>query len=163
MTAKTRQGLRDQVNDLLANNTSAAISPTDVRTVNIDHIDSAFLKEDLYSGAISGDILTPEQITGNQANYAPVTVGSPSQPDYTNANVWRVSSDALREISGIAGGAAGRLIFLLNVGSADIALEHEGAGSTAANRIVTPSLSYAYVTAGGMMALMYDATSSRWR
>jgi hypothetical protein len=77
-------------------------SPTFTGTVNINEAVS-----------ISGDI-SPTQITSNQNNYNPTGLST--------ATVLRLTSDASRIISGIAGGTDGRLLTLANVGSNDIVL-----------------------------------------
>lgn len=99
----------------------------------------------------SGDI-SPAQITSNQNDYAPT--------GFSTATVLRLSTDASRNITGLAGGADGRRILVRNVGSFDLVLKDQDAGSTAANRfkfgsdITLPASSAIWIT--------YDATDSRW-
>lgn len=123
------------------NDLSAIGSPTD------------FLFTETFRG--TGD-LTPAQITSNQNNYAPT--------GHDNAFTFRLSSDAVRNISGLAGGVNGRIVILDNVGANAIQLTHEDAGSTAANRFTFNSGQAPVVlSAGEAMMLKYDGTSSRWR
>lgn len=97
--------------------------------------------------------LTPAQITANQNDYSPT--------GHATANVLRLSSDASRDITGLAGGAAGRAVILVNVGAQPIVLKSASSSSTAANRF---ALSGDYTLAADTAAwLLYDATSSRWR
>ncbi len=99
---------------------------------------------------ISG-VITPAQITANQDNYNPSGLST--------AAVLRLSSDASRNITGMSGGAAGRILILRNVGTFDIVLKNEVL-STAVNRFsfgVDRTLA-----AGRSIILQYDNTLSRW-
>jgi hypothetical protein len=100
----------------------------------------------------SGDI-TPATLTGSVNDYDP--------PLGRNNTVWRLASDASRNITGIAGGVDGRRLTILNIGAFDIVLKDQDAASAAANRF---ELS-ADVTVGAntSAALIYDETSARWR
>jgi hypothetical protein len=97
--------------------------------------------------------LTPSQITSNQNNYAPT--------NYQYAGVLRLSSDASRDITGILGDLDGRILPIFNVGSFDIVLKDEDAGSTAANRFALQA--DITIPPDGAAILWYDSTSSRWR
>jgi hypothetical protein len=106
-------------------------------------------QQDFY---LSGDI-SPTQIAANQNDYNPTGLST--------ASVLRLNSDASRNITGIQGGADGRLITIFNVGSNNIVLQDANASSSAANR-------FAFgmdVTLGAnqSISLIYDATSARWR
>src|SRR5689334_3071411 len=102
--------------------------------------------------ALSGDI-SPSQITGNQNDYNPTGLST--------ATVLRLNSDASRNITGLQGGADGRIITIVNIGSTDIVLKNSDSGSSAANRF---SLQADITLAGGDgCILIYDSTSSRWR
>jgi hypothetical protein len=102
-----------------------------------------------FSGVIS-----PTQITSNQNDYNPTSLSTSS--------VLRLDSDAARDITGIAGGEAGRVLFLHYIGSTSITLKDASGSSSAANRFangaditLTPTNPFAIAS--------YDATSSRWR
>lgn len=101
---------------------------------------------------LSGDI-SPTQLTANINDWAPT--------GFSTASTIRLSTDASRNITGIASGSDGRVIILHNIGSQDAVLINESASSTAANRFalggdLTLSPSYS-------VTLRYDSTSSRWR
>ena len=65
-------------------------------------------------------------------------------------------------ITGIAGGVAGRLLVLTNVGATfGITLTNEDAASTAANRILLPN--NIRLAPADSIILRYDGTTSRWR
>jgi hypothetical protein len=102
--------------------------------------------------ALSG-VIAPPQITANQNDFNPASLAS--------AAVMQLSSDAARNITGLAAGADGRIISIINVGSQTITLVNESASSTAANRL----------TFGADLTLLprqaailrYDGTTSRWQ
>lgn len=98
--------------------------------------------------------LSPAQITADQDNYNPAGLAT--------ATVLRLNSDATRNITGLAGGADGRIVIIHNVGATNaIVLKDEGAGSTAANRFaLTADIT---LTADAVTLLQYDSTSTRWR
>jgi len=106
-----------------------------------------------YALSLSGD-LTTTQITANQNDYNPANLAT--------ASVLRLSSDASRNITSLAGGADGRIITVMNVGTNPIVLKNDdGATGTAANRFaLTGDLTLA---AKQSAMLMYDSTSFRWR
>jgi hypothetical protein len=79
-----------------------------------------------------------------------------------------ISSSAAVNVTGISGGADGRVIVLVNNGSNNITLKNEGAGSTAANRFHFAGSGTAgdlIVSPDGTVVLVYDNTSTnkRWR
>lgn len=102
--------------------------------------------------SLSGDI-TPTQIAVSTNDYAPT--------GFSTASAVRLSTDAARNITGLAGGSDGRIIILHNVGSFNTVLTNQDAASSAANRFLF----------GGDLTLLpdysvtlrYDATASRWR
>ena len=97
---------------------------------------------------------TPAQITSNRNDYA---------LDIATADIFRISSDAARNITGITAGLFdGHAILLRNVGSFAITLRHQDAASAAANRIISPWAGDVVISANSSMLLMYDSTLSRW-
>lgn len=136
--------------------TSAGVSvsgyPVDNIPVEDLPLDASGNATFIASLKLTGDI-SPAQITAQQDDYAP--------PSFSTASVVRVSSNAARSITGLAGGAEGRVVLIFNVGSFTITLEDEHSSSTAANRFaLNADLS---LTADTGALLYYDATSSRWR
>lgn len=103
-------------------------------------------------GVLLTGVISPSQITSNQNDYNPAGIGS--------ASVLNLSSDTLRSVSGLAGGAEGRVVALINTGSQIISLLNENALSTAANRFSFGS----DMTVCGKQAVLlrYDGTASRW-
>jgi len=99
--------------------------------------------------------VTAAQITSNQNDYAPT--------GHADATALRVSSDASRNITGLAGGAAGRWLLLMNVGAQDVVLIPGSGLSTAANRFICPGGANFTLNASDNVWLYYSGTDSRWR
>lgn len=103
--------------------------------------------------ALTGDI-SPTQITANQNDYNPTGLA--------DAAVLRLSTDAARNITSIAGGADGRILIIFNVGSFDIVLkDDDGSTGTAANRFALSGDTT--LSPDRCAILQYDSTSLRWR
>ena len=97
--------------------------------------------------------ISPAQIIANQNDYNPASLAG--------AVIVRLTTDASRNITGLQGGADGRIVSIVNVGSFDIVLTDEDALSLAANRFaLTGNLT---LRADQGVILVYDSTSSRWR
>jgi len=101
---------------------------------------------------LSGDI-TPTTLSANADDYAPTSLSTNS--------VVRVSSDKLVSITGLTGGADGRIIALVNIGTFPILLTKESTASTAANRFGFDSDVYLWPSQS--VTLIYNSTSTRWR
>lgn len=104
------------------------------------------------SVALSGDI-SPTQITANQNDYNPTNLATSS--------VLRLTTDASRDVTGLQGGADGRIIIIHNVGSFAVVLKDESANSSAANRFALTGDTT--LLTDQAILLQYDSTSSRWR
>jgi hypothetical protein len=104
--------------------------------------------------AIANVVVSPAEITADQNNYSPGT-----------GDIFRLTANAARNITGIVAGSSGQAILLINVDTTDaITLKHENASSTAANRLAVPwEGDYVLSAKGGAALLVYDATASRWR
>ena len=102
---------------------------------------------------LSGDI-TPTQLAANTDNWAPT--------GFADASIVRASTNASRNLTGLAGGADGRYVLLMNVGGFDLVLIHD-ATSTEANRFLCPGSANLTLTPNSSVHLWYDSTSSRWR
>lgn len=109
-------------------------------------------KEVKKTFALSGDI-TPAEITSDQDDYNPT--------DLDISSTLRLSSDDSWNITGLQGGADGRLLLIHNVGSNDIVLKDEDANSTVANRFAL--VGDLTLRTKESVILQYDSTSSRWR
>lgn len=98
-------------------------------------------------------VISPAQLTANTDNWNPASLST--------ASVIRFSTDASRNITGLAGGASGRCILLVNTGSQDAVLVHD-ATSTAANRFYCPNAANYTLKGKASVGLWYDNTASRW-
>jgi hypothetical protein len=107
----------------------------------------------IYSQLLLGGVVTAPIITATTDDLAPAGIAQ--------ANILRVSTNAARTLTGIAGGANGRVLALMNVGAFELDLEDEGGTSAAANRFTAPG--NIVVPAGTSALLIYDGAVSRWR
>ena len=101
---------------------------------------------------LHGETISPTQLTGNQNNYDPSRT----------ADVWRLSSDASRTITGIAGPWSSRQVTISNVGSFNIVLANQSVSSTDVYRIVTGTGADVTVAPSEVVTLVYDSTTQRW-
>jgi len=100
---------------------------------------------------LSGDV-TPNQITVDQNDYNPV--------NFDTSSILRLSSDAARSITGMAGGVDGRLVVLMNVGLFTITLKNASVFSLVENRFqLKADLA---VAANGSAILRYDVALQKW-
>ncbi len=101
-------------------------------------------------------VITPTELGSGSStdNYAPA--------GFATANILRLSAAGTASLTGLAGGADGRVILLLNIGSFTINLLDENASSTAANRFRTTGSGQS-LNENACMMIIYDGTSSRWR
>ncbi len=104
-------------------------------------------------GLMLTGVISPSQITSNQNDYAPT--------GFSAALTLRLSSDASRNITGLAGGAEGRAVIIHNVGVQGIVLTDQDSASTAANRFLLGGS--VTLTANASLSLRYDGTTQRWR
>jgi hypothetical protein len=106
-------------------------------------------------------VITPAQITASQNDYNPTGLA--------DATTLRLSADAHRQITGLQGGATGRILILQNIGSGaalnlgSIELVNQSASSVAAYRFSFPASTNIKIPPQGVVALQYDSSTSRWR
>lgn len=137
------------------NFTGTGVACTDVSSVTTCSIDGG------GGGDLDADIsfpadISPSQITADQNDYNPTGLST--------ASTLRLSTDAVWRITGLAGGADGRLIIIHNIGSSPFLLPSEDTHSTASNRFsLTPGIIDFVVYPSAVVKLQYDSTSSRWR
>lgn len=99
------------------------------------------------------DDISPAQLTAQTDNWNPTGL--------KDASVIRFSTDASRDLTGLAGGYDGRLIILHNVGAQNLVLKDASGSSSAANRFaLTGDVTLA---ADSVAALQYDGTTAVWR
>lgn len=105
------------------------------------------------SFALPGDI-TPPSLTADTNDYAPTGL--------SGASTIRISANAKWRLTGITGGADGRVLIVNNIGNFPITLGHE-IGSSSANRFSLPGNADAVLGLGEMNVMLYDAIMQRWR
>ena len=103
--------------------------------------------------SLSG-ILTPATITVDENNYNPAGL--------SGASILALSSDAARAITGLAGGASGRIVVLVNVGTFSLKLVSASGSSDPANRF-SLKRSFTAIAPGCGIILAYNVEASRWR
>jgi hypothetical protein len=116
---------------------------------------SLFPHQKLYfgGGTFATKPASPAQITSNQNDYNPGV-----------SFFLRLSSDASRNVTGLSVSQfEGEAHLIVNVGSNDIVLKHQDAGSTAANRFLCSTGADITLTAGQAADVLYDPTTTRWR
>ena len=103
-------------------------------------------------------VISPTAVAGANADYAPTGLAT--------AAVIRQDVSAVASLSGLTGGADGRIVTIYNIATAAanlLTLKHQDAASTAANRFIAPAGVDYVIPVGGCVALRYDGTTSRWR
>lgn len=98
-------------------------------------------------------MITPVQITADQNDYNPAGLST--------ASVLRLSTNASRNITGLAGGADGRILTVMNFGSFDIVLVDSSVSSSAANRFAMGR--DRTIRPNNCVVLMYDSITSLWK
>lgn len=104
----------------------------------------------------------------NGTNGVLTVTPSANQNDYNPTNfadctILRVNASASIKLTGLAGGATGRIVTIDNVTTDFLLwLENENTASTAANRFRLPDGFPAFLMPGDKITLLYDATASRW-
>ncbi len=104
--------------------------------------------------------------TGNvafQRNTTSYTVTGTQEITLGTGVLHRVTSATSTPIlTGLTGGADGRIITLMNASGSTLTIQNDS-GGTAANRIITGSGLNSIMPANGSIQLAYDSASSRWR
>ncbi|MEO8701411.1 MAG: hypothetical protein ABI867_15300 [Kofleriaceae bacterium] len=107
--------------------------------------------------ALTGNI-TPTTLSGTVNDYAPSGIAGA-------AIIRQAVASGGATLTGLNAGAQqsnGAFVVFENLGSGDLALEHQ-AGSSAANQFVLPGNIGLTIPPNGAFICIYDATSSKWR
>lgn len=99
------------------------------------------------------NILSPASLGSSQNDYNPAGLAG--------AQVLRLTAGTAVNLTGLQGGASGRVMVLENIGSNAITLVDESGSSSAANRFALAS--NVALAADQIAVVKYDSTSSRWR
>lgn len=99
-------------------------------------------------------VITPSQITSDQNDYAPT--------GHATASTFRISTDKVRTITGLAGPASGRIVMIENVGLYPIQFADNSSASSAANRFSNDPTGPFWLLPAQMVFYVYDGTLSLW-
>jgi hypothetical protein len=119
-----------------------------------------------YEGRLSGYAGTPSYpvfLTDREAVSLLVVTKAHNYDLSDNADIYRLSTDVSRTVTGLTDGVSGRMIYLVNIGTTPLVFANESASSTAGNRIITGTGANLPIGANQIAIAEYDATSSRWR
>jgi hypothetical protein len=106
------------------------------------------------SAAVFSGIISPTALAADTNDWAPTS--------FSTSETLRISASTPGyKLTGVAGGSSGLQKTLVNVGSFNITLTANDAGSTAANRFLMPFP--IVLTPGTSQQFRYDGTSSGWR
>ncbi len=94
---------------------------------------------------------TPAQLVANQDDWN------------IDASFIRADTDASRNLTGLANGRDGKIVFITNVGANPLVLTHQDAASAAANRFLMVEGENITLGPDDEALLLYDSTTSRWR
>ncbi len=123
-------------------------------TGNISSVGSVTASGTITTPAFRLTRQTPAQITSNQNDYA-ITV--------TSGSAVRISSDAARNITGLAAATTDYVLLLVNVGAFAITLKHQDAASSVNNRFLFTGAADYVLAAEESVMLWYDGTSGKFR
>ena len=115
------------------------------------HLAAAATFDNFGSTALSGDI-TPTALGANTNDWAPAGLATTS--------VIRMAASAAFDLTGLTGGADGRIITLMNIGTFTITLKNSVTSAAANQFLLTADVP---VAANESVTLMYDTTASRWK
>ena len=93
-------------------------------------------------------------LSANTNDYAPVNIADSA------VMIW--SATGAVNVTGLAGGAAGKRLTVFNNGAFTISITNQDALSSAANRFITKGAATFSLVAGGAMDLYYSPSLSRW-
>lgn len=116
-------------------------------------------------GGSPGDIDSGLVLSGDQAQS--LSSGNNNDLSLTNlstASTFRLTGSGVSEsvVTGISGGADGRIAVIVNVSTYQFLIANDSSSSSAANRIICGYETSLMVPYGGSVTLRYDATLSRW-
>jgi len=122
------------------------------------------------TGIVTGGMVVDTSLAADNEfalhDLSPAALGT-TENDYAGANgtsFARLSgAGGGSTITGIAGGSDGRMLIIVNVSANTITLNHQDAGSTASNRIITSTGLAVVLGADDTVVLIYDSVTTRWR
>lgn len=108
------------------------------------------------SASAAQDTVVTSTAVGTQNDFSPGLSGN---------TLLRMNNASDVTITGIASGTSGQRVTIVSVGTGNVFLAHQNAGSTAGNRLINAvTVGTTPLAAGtGTAIIAYDATTSRWR
>ena len=91
------------------------------------------------------------------------TTGTVNDANFGNTSLVRLTGASAQTITGIAGGADGKILTIINAGAATSSITNNDALSLASNRITTGTSSSIALPVDASISLIYDSTSTKWR
>ncbi len=113
------------------------------------------------SATVNGDFAA----AGNVANLAGAdypTTGVQNDVNLGAGAFFRYTGASTATFTGLAGGTNGRILRIINTSASNLIISNQGAGSLAANRIITGQGADLTVLPDVSVAFQYDATALRW-
>lgn len=107
------------------------------------------------AGNVRLALTSPAQITSNQNDYSPTGLAS--------ARILRLTSDAARDVTGLAAQPSGTVMSIINVGGFAITLKHESGSSAGANRFNFTGGADVALAVHQSIDVFYDGPGSRWK
>lgn len=101
----------------------------------------------------------PAVLSATQNDYDLDLAGGSTAFDRTR---FKLKASAAISITGFVAASADKAVVIENAGTFDITLEHQHAGSAAANRITVAAGSDLVLAPGDRVALVYDDTAEEW-
>lgn len=108
------------------------------------------------TGQVASAATSPDAIQVDQNDYVVLGVGS------ARSGILRLSPSAAFNITGLLA-REDEFLRIINVGVADVILNHENFASKAKNRILIPGSASVNIEPNGSTELWYDTVSKRWR
>ncbi|MDX1555209.1 MAG: hypothetical protein R3212_04215 [Xanthomonadales bacterium] len=105
--------------------------------------------------SVNVNVISPPQITVNTNDYEPT--------GFDDAEVLRLSTDASRNLTGAKADPTRIRKTIINVGSNDLVIKHQDAGSLATNRFLNFTGADITLGADDWAHLFYDVVTQRWR
>ena len=139
------------------------ISLSDVTTDNVSTSAHGFAPKAPNDGSKFLNGLGAYAVPGTET---PVTsVGTVNDLAFSNASTIRMNNATLSTITGLAAGVAGQRVKIVSVGTGQVDLSNQDAGSQAANRLinVVTGIKTSLGAGHGWAEYEYDATTLRWR
>jgi hypothetical protein len=126
----------------------------------------AVVNNPTFSGLITGQAgvtVTNGGSLATQANADFTTVGVSNNVNLGAGSLVRLTGASAQTITGISGGTNGRILTIINAGSADATIVNNSGSSTAGNRITTGTGGDATIPVGSAITLVYDSSFTLWR